>query len=152
MNDTLKVVTIFESTLEGYIKALKPLNPETNRLCVEIVPLDVDGLEFVYEGNTFVVTGTDSEDKEEPLLSAMLKGYTDYERDVTEDGASAGYYSIDELRGDHFPTDFISHSGWSFSSGGRFARNVPGIEDGTLIGFYWIPLSGVMSFLKNPNH
>jgi len=99
-----------------------------------------------------VVTGIDSEDREEPLLSAMLKGFTNYECDVTEDSVPSGYYSIDESRGNHFPTDFIAHSGWSFSSSGRFARNVPGIEDGALIGFYWIPLSGVMSFLKNPNH
>ncbi|MGV2886067.1 hypothetical protein [Paenibacillus taichungensis] len=152
MNDTFNVVTISESTLEGYIKAMEPLNPETDRLCVESLPLDVDGLEFVYGDKTYVVTGIDSEDREEPLLSAMLKGFTEYEYDVTEDGVISGYYSIDESRGNHFPTDYISHSGWSFSSRGRFARNIPGIEDGALIGFYWIPLSGVMSILKNPNH
>jgi len=52
MNDTFNVVTISESTLEGYIKAMDPLNPETDRLCVEIVPLDVEGFEFVYDDKT----------------------------------------------------------------------------------------------------
>jgi hypothetical protein len=149
MNSTIKKVTINAPNLEAYKLALNDFDSEIDRLYVEASPSDLEGMEFVYEGKTFVVSGSDVEDHEEPLLEAMLKGFEQFNEDVEDEAESnaSGYYTTDDPSG-NFPTDFRNHTEWCFTNGERYARNVPGLNNGDVIGFYWIPLSGIMHLLQ----
>lgn len=150
MTIEVNTVKISETSLEGYKTALQGLNPDFDRLHVEIIPIGVNGMEFSYNGQLFTVTGSDIESNEEPLLAAMLKGFEQYEEEIEDEEVDRGYYTVDGRPADNFPTEFVSHSEYRFSAGERYAKNVPGVQEDTLIGFYWIPLSGIMNFLQLP--
>lgn len=143
-------VKISAVTLESYKEALNDLNPDTDYLFVDTIPEGIEGKRFIYRQQIFTVTGVDLESNEEPLLAAMLQGFEDYEKDVECGDLEKGYYTSDGTPTDNFPTDFINHTGWKFNACERYAKNVPGLEEGALIGFYWIPLSGIMDELYSP--
>lgn len=143
----MQTVHIDAKTLADYIQAIDKLDPDTHKLFVHRTPEGIEGCTFMYEGHQFTVTSTDLENNEEPLLFALRSDCLAYEDDVT--GLSdTGYYTLDERPIDAFGTGFRSHTDWTFSSGACYAQGIPGVKDGTLIGFYWLPLSGIASDLQ----
>lgn len=140
-------VEINASTLAEYITALNALDPDTHKLFVHRTPEGIEGCTFTYEGHQYTVTSTDLENNEEPLLFALWSDCLEYEDDVTGFHGT-GYYTMDERPIDAFTTGFRSHTDWTFSSGACYAQGIPNVADGTLIGFYWIPLSGIASDLQ----
>ncbi|ETT53750.1 hypothetical protein BSK66_32395 [Paenibacillus odorifer] len=115
---------------------------------------------FDYEEQTYFITDVSYEDNEIPLLSAIRVDASlyisqaddsweiDYDDDLeTCHTEGMGYYTKDE-RPYYMPSDFMSHTEWTFQPGGKYSWNIPGIPNHTLIGFYWIPLTSVLSVLN----
>jgi hypothetical protein len=149
--------------LEQLVKRLGTLDPDKHRLYFNIdFELNLRNYWFDFEENRFVIDDIQYEDNEIPLLGAFRLDAAEHigmdnsswELDFEEESNSCltddiGYYTKDERPYD-IQSDFENHSQWNFSPGGRYAWNIPGIPNHTLIGFYWLPLTSLLTDLQKP--
>jgi hypothetical protein len=151
-NSTITVVKIDEKDPKKLLEILNNLDSDQYQLYFESEPDGIIGRSFEYEGNRYIITSMDIEENEEPLLEALMSNVIDYDTALDEYGNhrpldSIGYYTEDEAPNRDFQTDFDSHTNWRFTGGNRYAWNIPNIANGTLVGFYWIPISAVLEDL-----
>lgn len=162
----MKVVKIKKKqSLKQLIKSLEKLDSEKHKLYFDNdFEINLDGYQFEFMGHDYLIDDVMYEDNEIPLLGAIrldaskhfLLDDTVWEVDYNADHHAClteemGYYTKDE-NPYCLPSDFMSHTEWNFQPGGKYAWNVPGIPDHTLIGFYWIPLTSIIDILNKPEY
>lgn len=143
-------VAINCATLDAYKEFLSMLDGGHHNLLVQKTPTDLMNMYFMYDGKKYIITDVDQDGQEEPLLYAMRHDMDEYDYTLDEEPNSQepGYITSEDTCRD-FGTGFTSGRGENtIAPGYRLAKNVPDVQDGTIIGFYWLPLSGIMNELQ----
>ncbi|WP_054029157.1 hypothetical protein [Bacillus sp. FJAT-28004] len=142
--------------LEQLVNHLDNLDPDMDLLYFESFNTQVEGKQFTYDNEQYQVIDVDLGNNEIPLLGILRSDVATLSLESLEwddelikpSEDKQGYYTLDERPYMDLQSPFLDHIGWCFAPGGRYSWNLPGIENGTLIGFYWLPITSIMRELK----
>jgi len=160
----MKVAQLNPISLTDLKEKLNEIDPDVESLYFEGFDIGLNGYYFEHNGHRFDVVDVMLDCNEIPLLTVLRadaleaallsKDMSDYEYDeesgccVGEESELPGVYTRDERPYGDFYTNYKNHTGWEFSADGRYAWNIPNIENGTLVGFYWVNLLSVLDSLR----
>lgn len=148
----MSTVSISASTLDDLRLILSDLDSDSQLLYFEKYPAhEFINRSFIHNNHTFVIDSIDSEDHEIPLVTAIRKDILDLRGDELDpwdfDNMLWDLSDVEKPYGG-FEYGFLNHSGWDTQAFPYHAKNIPNVEDGSLIGFYWLPITSILNILN----
>lgn len=147
----MSIVSISASTLDELKLILSNVDADAELLFFETYPAqEIIKRTFVHRNHTFVIDSIDSESHEIPLVTVIREdvlALCGNELDPWDFDNMIWDLADNEKEYNGFDYEFLNHSGWDTKVFPYYEKNIPYIEDGSIIGFYWLPITSIIDIL-----